>query len=76
VSFSRAGNICDTNGGLRRSAAALFQANKQTDIMLPLSVACYRAMLCTARTMLLQDVCPYVTRQYCVKTAEHSLILF
>ena len=38
-------------------------------------------MLCLARTMLLQDVCPpsvcpSVTRRYCVETTKHTVNLF
>ena len=40
----------------------------------------YRAMLCTMRNMLSQDVCPYVrlsvTRRYCVETAKHIIKVF
>jgi len=45
----------------------------------------YRAMLCTARNMLSQDVCTFVrlsvlrlsvTRRYCVETAKHVIKLF
>ena len=40
----------------------------------------YHAVLCIARTVLQQDVCPSVhpsvTCHYCVKTANHIIILF
>jgi len=40
----------------------------------------YRAVVCLARTMLSQDVCPSaclsVTRRYCAETAKHNLKLF
>ena len=39
----------------------------------------YCTMLCTARTLLSQDVCPIclsVTRRYCVETAKHIIKLF
>jgi len=39
----------------------------------------YCTMLCTARTLLSQDVCPIclsVTLRYCVETAKHIITLF